>query len=289
MKVNNCLFLILFVIFFCSCKQIPQKVLAATNPYVYVSPFNTYDGEYKTISFKTFSLQFPKNVTVDTQTFNNFMYQIEANGTNHYKIFVLPFENDPENVGKLLTGLSVFSNPYIPFRQGNMERVYYNNKEEDNPLKYEVFCYKKSEYIFYIFSFGDADNFYSAFDIVKSTKVMAPSISNEVRKNIATTLIKKYQKELLTIINTKFQEEGYKGVKILGEFYCEDVKTSILNKNIKVECIIGGDYSQLYPGQRSMINGILHNVNFKEPYDTFLELLGYSITVNFYKISGERI
>lgn len=288
MKIIN-LILLLFVGFLCSCNQLPRKVLATTDPYIYVSPFNIYNGNYRNADFKAFSFLFPENVNVESKTFNGIIYQIEASGTNHYKIFVLPFENDVEKVGMLLANNSVFSYPYIKFKEGNIEGGYYNNYEESNPLKYEVFCYIKQGYTFCIFSYGTVEDYYSSFNIVKSTKIKASNTPIKERNKIATKLLQEFKKELLTVINTKFQEEGYNKVKILESFYCKDIETSIVNKNIKINCIIDGDYSQLYPGQRSMINNILINVDFSKSYDELLELLGYNISISYYKISGEKI
>lgn len=283
------LILLLFILPLCSCNQIPQRILAVTNPYVYVSPFEIYNGKYKTIDFKDFTLQFPEEVSIDSQTFNGFMYQIDANGVNHYKIIVLPFTYNTESAGFLLGGSTLYY-PSFQFKEGNIKGVYYNNgDEEKNPLKYETFCYIKHGYTFYIYSYGSVDDYYSVFDVVKSTKVLSNPISSEVKKDIVIKLTEEYKEKLLPTINSKFQEKIYKDVKLLDSFYCKEVKTSIENKDVKIDCIIDGDYSQLYSGQRSIINNILNNVDFSRFYDNSLTLLGYNLIFNFRKTSGEKI
>lgn len=283
------LILLVFVLSLYSCNQIPQRIRAITNPYVYVSPFEIYNGEYKTIDFKTFTLQFPEGVRIDSQTFNGFMYLIDANGVNHYKIIVLPFAYNTESAGFLLGGSTLYY-PSLQFKEGNIKGVYYNNGDEKrNPLKYETFCYIKHGYTFYIYSYGSVDDYYSAFDVVKSTKVLSNPISSEVKKDIVIKLTEEYKEKLLPTINSKFQERIYKDVKLLDSFYCKEVKTSIENKDVKIDCIIDGDYSQLYSGQKSIINNILNNVDFSRSYGNSLTLLGYNLIFNFRKTSGEKI
>lgn len=282
---------------FCCCKQFPRKILTVSNPYIYVSPFDTYTGKCETFNFKAFSIELPEDVCITSSTFDGVKYKIRAEGQHYYDISVIPFEKESFEVNNYLKEVNTttieFTNPTFPFIEGNIKGMYSESSEETERRRkvfsYENFCFTKQGFTFYITSYGNAETYYSAFDFIKSIKILSHPITKEDMKKLANQMLILYQNEALILINRKLHEEEY-GMKLLDDFKCTKVKGTIIKNTVFLKCTLIGDYSKLYPAQKSSLDYIILDVSRNIlPYTDNFELLGYKIVVNYYKLSGEQI
>lgn len=275
-----------------SCQQLPRKILSVTKPNVYAPSFNFYNGKCKTFNFKAFTINLPENTIITSNTFDGVKYKINAEGNQFYDISAIPFEREPSEANNLkdvnIATLN-FSDPIFPFTEGNIKGLYAEGYDEKKIFSYERFCFTKQGFTFYISSYGDSETYHSILDFIKSIKILANPIKGNEMKKLADQMLESYQKEALQLINKDFHKEDNMGMKLLDDFKCTKVKGSFVKNALYLKCILIGDYSQLYPAQKSSLEDISRKVSSILPYSDNFELLGYKIIINYYKPSGEQI
>lgn len=268
--------------------NLSKRITSNVYPSIYVSPFKTYTGNYKTFKFKTFFLELPEEVVITSNIFDGLKYQIHARGKNLYEISAIPFEQKVDiakDYMKTSTEYVLNTPMFKEFVEKDFKGIYAERDDEDNLMLGESFCFIKDGFTFYILSYGAAENYYSAFDIAKNIKPLVKPITEEEKENIILNIIPKYQKECQYII----QKEINQDVILQNDFKCTNVEILKSNKTLNIKCTLEGDYSQLYPGQKEKLKIILSRAVMIKPYSYNIELLGYQTSIGFYKPSGEKI
>ena len=264
--------------------NLSRRITSNVYPSIYVSPFKTYTGNYKTFKFKTFSLELPEEVVITSNIFDG----LNARGKNLYEISAIPFEQKVDiakDYMKTSTEYALNTPMFKEFVEKDFKGIYAERDDGDNLMLGESFCFIKDGFTFYILSYGAAENYYSAFDIAKNIKPLVKPITEEEKENIILNIIHKYQKECQYII----QKEINQDVILQNDFKCTNVEVLKSNKTLNIKCTLEGDYSQLYPGQKEKLKIILSRAVMIKPYSYNIELLGYQTPIGFYKPSGEKI
>jgi hypothetical protein len=285
--------IVLFGLALGGCQRIKKEVIQSFSPKSFVSSYREYDGEYKTASLKVISLDLPIKASVYSETFDGFGYNIMAKDDNViYEILAIPFELKQEDAYEYLETRTrkVFrrSSSLQPFKDGDITGVYAVLADEDSPLLCgESFFFDKNGFSFYILCFGPSKKFYSTFDIIRSIQPLIKPDTEGEKQFVVKDITSKYEKRCVVHINETLQLGKYNG--LFNRFYCSDVELFIYDRFIDVKCILEGDYSQLYPGHQRELHNILLECSHLEPFGDYFKLLGYNISIGFYKPSGEKI
>ena len=257
-------------------------------PNGYITSYSSYRGKYKTINCKIVALSLPEDVKVYSKYFDGVRYQFYAQGENIFVISVIPFIQNPQEACNYMRGSSDFhlTDPiYKSFIDGNIKGIY----AERHDLEYhftdgESFCFNKDGFTFFVLSYGTRESYYSIFNVIKNIKVLTKPLSEADKGYITSNLLSKYQDKCLDFINTEIQND----ITLQRDFMCTKVEIQRTKKNIEIICTLKGNYSQLYPGQKSHLDRILYNALTIKPYYDNFNLLGYKVTINFYNTLKKR-
>lgn len=291
MKKTITILIVLFVALLTGCNKMKKDIVHSVSPERFVSSYDNYKGDFKNVTSMDLTFQIPSNVEVKSESFDGLVYCINADGNKNqsYYIIAIPFEVNPEDAYSLLRPLQQrtfgMSPTLRPFSENNVNGVYADINDGDLALLCgETFCFNKKGFTFYVFSYAATGNYYSVFDIVKTIQPLTDSISTIEKKEIAEKMKMQYEKEILKYIVSSIKKD----IIIRDYFDCSDVKVDLDNNGIK--CVLIGDYSQLYPGQKSILLSILTSANsYNNPLTRYYYLLGYNFTIGFYKPTGEKI
>lgn len=272
------------------CNRIWKDVVHSTSPETFVSSFKSYRGEYKKLNLKGISIQLPKDFVVHTDSFDGFEHVIYASSHKDLyllHIYAIPFEVKPETAIDFLrplTNLRSINFQPDSFVEGKTRGIYEEvNDGEDGVFDGESFCFTKKGFTFYILSYGRKSDYYSSFEIVKRIEPITEPITKKEQKEIAERMKPEFEEASKELIHSKIIQDPI----LQGYFDCQKVEVDLSAMNIR--CTLTGDYSQLYPGQKSILHSILIDTRCIKPYNSYYALLGYNFSIGFYKTFGEQI